>query len=70
MVKADDSAKLEHARSLLAELKAIEFWDATSWCRQHEWWDTISSLNRSKRRIKILCELRTLLVNPDNDEPR
>jgi hypothetical protein len=62
MAEADDSGQLDRVRSLLAELKAIELWDAVHWFNnQPEPWETISVLNRRKRRAEILSELRALL---------
>lgn len=50
--------RIEHAESLLAELKAIDFWNRSyCQCRHHEGSETIAFANRLRRRIEILSEL-------------
>ncbi len=48
-------SQAEKTRSLIAELRAIEVWDAGYWGSNcHAEWETLAMLNRGERRAEIL----------------
>jgi hypothetical protein len=55
-------SQIEHIRSLLAEQRAITFWDNKYWKSQdHEVWETAALNSRFRRRADILAELETII---------
>jgi hypothetical protein len=55
-------SQIEHIRNLLAEQRAITFWDNKYWKSQdHEVWETVALISRFRRRAEILAELETII---------
>jgi hypothetical protein len=55
--------KIEYIETLLAELKAIAFWNRAYWeCRHRGLSETVALVSRYRRRIEILSELVTIMA--------
>lgn len=55
--------RIEHAQSLLAELRAIRLWDSEYWnMPRHEWWETVALMSRLQRRAEIVAEVAAIVV--------
>jgi hypothetical protein len=65
------SRGLQKVELLVAELKAIEFWDAAYWRgEQSQMLETLAYTARRERRAEILSQLHRLIPQLDNDDPK